>query len=193
MKKEALIVGLGLVLGFAIQVNSKQTASAQTAAPKVTVGKQLKAKAAAPAPGANAQQQSQKTAIGKGKVAVQASGPSSFWAEEVDVDDDGVVENNQFLYDVKRGMLFTYREDDFGCASGGTASGSILEALYAQGNAAGRPVGSGWYVVSLDAGTCGAKQSGLYGCKFDALGNPTECGVATINNSTGEIDVVVAN
>jgi hypothetical protein len=63
------------------------------------------------------------------------------WAEAVDVDDDGVVEDNQFLYDAKRGMLFAYREDDFGCANGGTANGSILEALYAQGNPAGKPVG----------------------------------------------------
>ena len=184
---------LGLTLCFAIAVNGHQTPTGQTVAPKVTVGGKLQAKATSPSPAANAKQQSQKAAIGKGHVAVKASGPSSFWAEEVDVDDDGVVENNQFLYDAKRGMLFTYREDDFSCANGGTASGGILEALYAQGNAAGKPVGSGWYVVNLDAGKCGAKQSGVYGCKFDASGNPTECGVATINNTTGEIDVAVAN
>ena len=27
-------------------------------------------------------------------------------------------------------------------------------------------------------------------CKFDASGNPTECGAATINAATGDIDVV---
>jgi len=193
MKTAVLFASMVVVLGFAKKVDSNQSQNTQTVAPKVTVGAALKTKANSPAPPASAKQQSQKTAIGKGKVAVKASGPSSFWVDEVDVDDDGVVENNQFLYDAKRDMLFTYREDNFGCANGGTASGGILEALYAKGNPSGKPVGSGWYVVNLEAGKCGAKDSGVYGCKFDALGNPTECGVATINNATGEIDVVVAN
>jgi len=193
MKTAVLFASMVIVLGFAKKVNSNQSQNTQTVAPKVTVGAALKTKANSPAPPASAKQESQKTAIGKGKVAVKASGPSSFWVDEVDVDDDGVVENNQFLYDAKRDMLFTYREDNFGCANGGTASGGILEALYAKGNPSGKPVGSGWYVVNLEAGKCGAKDSGVYGCKFDALGNPTECGVATINNATGEIDVVVAN
>ena len=193
MKKALLIASMVVVLGFAKKVNSSQSQNSHTVAPKVTVGAALKAEANSPAPPASAKQQSQKAGIGKGKVAVKASGPSSFWVDEVDVDDDGVVENNQFLYDAKRDMLFTYREDDFGCANGGTASGGILEALYAKGNPAGKPMGSGWYVVNLEAGKCGAKESGVYGCKFDATGNPTECGVATINNATGDIDVVVAN
>jgi hypothetical protein len=193
MKKALLIASVVVALAFAKKANSSQGQNSNPVAPKVIVGAVLKAKANSPAPPASAKQQSQKTAIGKGKVAVKASGPSSFWIDEVDVDDDGVVENNQFLYDAKRDMLFTYREDDFGCANGGTASGGILEALYTQGNRAGKPVGSGWYVVDLEAGKCGAKESGVYGCKFDASGNPTECGAATINNATGEIDVVVAN
>jgi hypothetical protein len=190
MKKAALIASMFLVFGLAKEVKSGQTQIAPVA-PKVTVGASLKAKASSPAAPATAQHQSQKAAIGKGKVAVKASGPSSFWAEEVDVDDDGVVESNEFLYDAKRDILYTYREDDFACANGGTASGSILEALYAQGNPAGKPVGSGWYVVNLEAGKCGAKRDGVYGCKFDAAGNPTECGAATINNTTGDINVVV--
>ena len=37
------------------------------------------------------------------------------------------------------------------------------------------------------------KAAAEYGCKFDAAGNPTECGAATINNTTGEIDVAVVN
>ena len=56
-----------------------------------------------------------------------------------------------------------------------------------------KPVGSGWYLVNLNAGQCAAKKAGTFGCKFDADGNATECGAATVNNATGEIDVVVAN
>lgn len=123
---------------------------------------------------------------------MSASQPSSFWTEEVDVDDDGVVETSDFLYDAQRGVLYTYREDDYACADGGTANGGILEAVYANGNKAGNPVGSGWYSVALNATQCGAKYAGTYGCRFDADGNPTRCGVETINNTTGEIDVAVA-
>src|SRR6266481_387914 len=160
MKTAVLFASMVIVLGFAKKVNSNQGQNTQSVAPKVTVGAALKTKANSPAPPASAKQESQKTAIGKGKVAVKASGPSSFGVDEVDVDDDGVVENNQFLYDAKRDMLFTYREDNFGCANGGTVSGGILEALYAKGNPSGKPVGSGWYVVNLEAGKCGAKDSG---------------------------------
>ena len=69
---------------------------------------------------------------------------------------------------------------------------AFLEALYAKGNQAAKPVGSGWYLVGLNAGQCGTKQSAAFGCKFDANGNPTECGAAEINYATGELDVVVA-
>ena len=171
---------------------ARESATTQPVAPKVKVGANLKAKSKAPAAPDTAKQKSQQTSIGKGSLTASTAQPSSFWTEEVDVDDDGVAETSDFLYDAQNGILYTYREDDFGCANGGTANGGILEALYADGNKGGKPVGSGWYVVNLNASQCGAKNAGVYGCKFDADGNPTTCGVATINNQTGDIDVVVA-
>jgi hypothetical protein len=42
----------------------------------------------------------------------------------------------------------------------------------------------------LNAGQCAAKESGAFGCKFDASGDPTDCGAAAINNATGEVDLV---
>ncbi|HEY6293931.1 MAG TPA: hypothetical protein VI455_20440 [Terriglobia bacterium] len=167
-------------------------AAAQQTAPQVKVGSVLKAKAQSPAPAANAKQQSSKTSIGKDQLAANTAQPASFWVEEADVDDDGVAETSDFLYDAQKGILYTYREDDFACAGGGTANGGILEALYAKGNKAGKPVGSGWYAVNLNATQCGAKEAGVYGCRFDADGNPTTCGAATIDAATGDIDVVVA-
>ena len=164
----------------------------QQNAPKVKIGTQLTAKATTPAPGANAKNTAQKASVGKGATSVKASQPSSFWTEELDVDDDGTVENSQYLYDAKRGVLYTYREDDFACPNGNPESGGILMALYAKDNTANKPVGSGWYVVNLNAGQCAAKKAGTFGCKFDANGNATECGAVTVNNATGEIDVVVA-
>jgi len=178
-----LLPGLGIL---AIGQTAAQTA------PKVVVGKQLSAKAATLTPGAKAKNAAQKSGIGKGATAVKASQPSSFWVEDVDVDDDGVVETSDYLYDAQRGMLYTYREDDFACPNGKPDSGSILMALYAKGNPAHKAVGSGWYVVNLNTGQCAAKKAGTFGCRFNASGTPTECGAATVNNATGEIDVVVA-
>lgn len=157
-----LIGGLGMGILAGAQTS-------QRTAPKVTVGKQLTAKASAPSPGATAKNTAQKTSIGKGATSVKASQPSS-----------------------KRGVLYSYREDDFACPNGKPESGSILMALYATGNEANKPVGSGWYLVNVDAGKCAAKRSATFGCRFDANGNATECGAATVNNGTGEIDVVVA-
>lgn len=189
MKKATLFVATISLLSFAL------LAVAQTAdqnAPKVKVGSQLSAKANTPAPGPAAKNASQKTAIGKGATTARVAQPSSFWTEDIDVDDDGTVETSDYLYDAQRGILYTYREDDFSCANGKPESGSILMALYAKGNQADKPVGSGWYLVNLNAGQCAAKKSGTFGCKFDANGNPTECGAARVNNATGTIDVVTA-
>lgn len=189
MKKVSLFVVAISLLGFALLVAAQTT---DQNAPKVKVGSQLSAKAITPAPGSTARNTSQKTSIGKGATAARVAQPSSFWTEDIDVDDDGTVETSDYLYDSQRGILYTYREDDFSCANGNPESGSILMALYAKGNRADKPVGSGWYLVNLNAGQCAAKKAGTFGCKFDANGNPTECGAAKVNNATGTIDVVVA-
>jgi hypothetical protein len=182
-----LIVGAGLL---ALGVAQSQTTTGT--APKVNVGPTVAAKANSPAPSATAKNQSQKTSIGKGATSVNSSAPASFWTDQVDIDDDGTVEDNQFLWDAQRGVLYTYREDDFTCANGKPETGKILMGIYAKGNTAGKPVGSGWYVMGLNAGQCGVAKQGTFGCKFDGSGNYTECGAAVVNDKTGELDVVVA-
>ena len=95
----------------------------------------------------------------------------------------------KFLYDAQRGIVYAYSEDDFTCANGKPEKAGILEAVYAAGNKTGKPVGSGYYVVDLNAGQCAAKEAGAYGCKFDADGNPTECGAIAVDDATGEVTV----
>jgi len=189
------LLGVGLIAlqsqtgqSQASQPQTGQSQAAQQNAPKVTVGQNLISKASAPAP-STAAKSTTKDTIGTGKVAVKASQPSSFWTEEIDVDNDGVAETTSFLYDAQRGVLYAYREDDFSCSNGKPESGSILAGLYAKGNKAGLPVGSGWYAVNLNAGQCNTQQSGTFGCRFDANGNPTECGAVTVNYATGEVDI----
>ena len=160
-------------------------------APTVNVGPAVAAKAANPAPSATAKNQAQKTVIGKGAASVKASGPSAYWTDLVDIDADGVEEDNQFLFDKQRGILYTYREDNFQCADGTSQNGDVLMGIYAQGNPGGRPVGSGWFVVAVKAGQCGEKKAGLFGCRFDTAGKPTTCGTARVKEESGELEVVV--
>jgi hypothetical protein len=192
MKNTILITGLVVAFGFSTTA-SAQSPAAQQGAPTVKTGSALKAKAASPAPSDVAKNKSQKTTIGKGKATAKASAPSSYWTEEVDVHDDGSAETTEFLYDAQRGIVYAYGEDDFTCANGKPEKAAILEAVYATGNKAGKPVGSGYYVVSLNAGQCAAKKAGAYGCKVDANGDPTECGAIAVNDATGEVVVAAVN
>jgi hypothetical protein len=192
--KSILVASLSVAVCLAILSVGRLTASQQSTqqpVPKVKVGTAVSAKANSPTPAATAKNQSQKTTIGKEKLAVKASQPSSFWTEEIDLEDDGSVESTDFLYDANRGVLYTYREDDFTCSDGQPGRAKMIQAVYTAGNKAGKPVGSGWYAVRLNEGKCGAKKAGEYGCRFDASGNPTECGAATVNYATGEVDVAV--
>jgi hypothetical protein len=159
--------------------------------PNVQVGPAVAAQAANPTPSAKAKNQGQKTTIGGAAASIKASGPSAYWTDLVDVDGDGVEEDNQFLYDKQRGMLYTYRHDNYQCANGTAQSGDVLMGIYTQGNAAGRPPGSGWFVVAVNAGQCGEKKAGLFGCRFDANGKPTTCGTAKVKEESGEVEVAI--
>jgi hypothetical protein len=159
--------------------------------PTVNVGPVAAVKAANPAPSPAAKNQSQKTTIGVGVASVKASGPSAYWTDLVDIDGDGVEEDTQFLFDKKRGILYTYKQDAYQCADGSSQNGDVLMGIYIQGNIAGNPSGSGWYVVAVKAGQCGEKKAGLFGCRFDASGKPTSCGTAKVKEELGEVDVVV--
>ncbi len=159
--------------------------------PAVNVGPVAAAKAANPAPSAAAKNQGQKSSIGVGPATVKASGPSAYWTDLVDIDGDGVEEDTQFLFDKKRGMLYTYKQDNYQCGNGSTQSGDVLMAIYTQGNGAGQPMGSGWFVVAVKAGQCGEKKDGLFGCRFDKNGKPTTCGTAKVKDESGEVEVTV--
>lgn len=118
---------------------------------------------------------------------------SDSWIETIDVDGDGSAEQSNLVWDSKDKMLFSDSEGTFTCRSGATGAGELLIGVNAEGNPRGRPAGSGFWVASVDKGTCGAQAPGLWGCKFDASGNPTTCGVATIDQQNGDIVVVTAS
>jgi hypothetical protein len=158
------------------------------ASPQVEVPILPKSRAMTPAPPADARHKATKNTIGEGRVAVTVSAPSAYWEENNAMGQiiQGVV-TTSFLYDQKAGILYAYRNGDFAC-NNSNMSGNVLEAVYTQGNAAGQPVGSGWYVAELNVGQCGAKADGIFGCRFSAEGQHTACGVATKNVQTSEVD-----
>lgn len=188
MKKTARSILIGISVGCtAWFVASGQ----QATTPKVQPNLLPQGKAINPMPSSNAQGKTQKTSVGKGKLTVTTQQPVDFWQEQVDYSGRGQV-TTDFLYDRNVGVLYGYREDDFKCINGQPGYGGIMEAKYTSGNKSGKPVGSGWYAVELDEGKCAAKESGVYGCKFDASGNATACGVAALNTQTGELEIVAA-
>ena len=187
MKRTLRNVMLGLLAWSTVLIASAQQSSTTT--PKAQPNLIPSEKATHPVPAGNAQGKTQKNSVGKGALTVTTAQPVDFWQEQVAFAGGGMV-TTDFLYDSNVGVLYGYREDDFKCSNGQPASGGILEALYTSDNKSGKPAGSGWYAVELDAGKCAAKESGIYGCKVDASGNATACGAATINSSTGDIDIV---
>jgi hypothetical protein len=191
MKKKMIST---IAIGLAVMSSVVFAAAQQQNSPQVQHRLIPAGKVSNPAPpsGASATKE-QRTSIGKGRVAITTAQPVSFWQEEIAVGGSlHAVDTTDFLYDPNRGVVYGYRDGDFACKDGQNASGSVLEARYTAGNKAGKPAGSGWYVVELGAGKCGAKETGIYGCKLDSSGTATDCGMATINNQTGEIDLVAA-
>ena len=188
------VVGLAalttILIAAAQQPSTEQPTMQQpsTSAPKAQPKLLPQEKAMHPAPSTGAQGKTQKNSVGEGALKVTTAQPVDFWQEQVAFGGGSMV-TTDFLYDPNVGVLYGYREDDFKCANGQPEHGSILEAAFTQGNHANKPAGSGWYAVELDAGKCASKESGVYGCKVDASGNPTECGAAVINGQTGEIDI----
>lgn len=191
--KNAVFV-FGLVLSFGLGEVFAQT----TGSPSQNVGVDVQLKAAIakaknPAPAANA---SKKTSTGKGKATVNTANAQgdddSFWVESIDIEGDGTVEESDILYDDEDKVLLFYDDGDFKCQGGGMGEGSLLISVNLAGNSRGRPAGSGWYVVELDESECKAKAAGLYGCKFDASGNATACGLATIDEKNDEVVIVEA-
>jgi hypothetical protein len=151
-------------------------------------------KATAPQPPANA---TKVTQAGKGKTIVNtANSPDDTdlaWIENIDMDGNGKPEVTDIVWDDEDKVLYMHAGTQFRCAKGGTGEGDLLIGINGKGNPRGRAVGSGFYVVSLDEGECGAKAAGLYGCRFDAKGNATTCGVATIDDKNDDITIATVS
>jgi hypothetical protein len=147
-------------------------------------------KTQAPSPPAGAQTD---TVAGEGPTAIgtanQDLDSDSAWVEEIDVDGDGDIESAQLLWDDEDKVLFISKAGPFTCLNGDQGDGTLLMAIFAEGNARSRPSGSGWWVAGLDAGECAVKDEGIYGCRFGADGLATECGSITVDEATDDVTI----
>ena len=161
---------------------------------QIKIDPQAIAKVNSPNPPANAEQ---KTSIGRGRATINIQNSPTdtdpYWTDKIDVDDDGDDENAELLWDDKDKILFISYVDIDVCKDGGRSLGSALIGLYGAGNPRKMPVGSGFYVVELNKGFCGAKEDGLWGCRIDANGNPTTCGIAVLDQKNKDISIVKAS
>ncbi len=177
-----------ILAGFAVCALSGSALLAQAAQSPVKVNPSAAAKKAGSPPPASA---TKGTSVGSGKTAVStanaAGDTDSVWAEKIDIDGDGNVDDTQALWDDEDKVLYYSKTGTFSCSSGGTGSGGMLVAVFAAGNAYGKPANSGWWVAEVDKDECKAQSAGLVGCKFDGTGAYTACGVAVVDNKTDDI------
>ena len=161
--------------------------------PNIKVTQPVQAKAKAPKPGPNATKKPDTEAFGKGKAAVHLKGgphQRSFWTEQMDVDSSGNPVLVDEAWDNHDKIFYVSNDRTFTCGDGQTATGSTLMAIYATGNPRKRPAGSGWWVTELHKGDCAVPRDDIYGCRFDAAGNNSDCGEAQIVQSATD-DVVI--
>lgn len=190
--KSAICVGVigiaGMLAGLGATGVMGQTKTGPVAKPAAV------AKKAGTAPPATAKTT---TTAGGAKTKVStannAADSDSFWLEKLDIDGDGDVEDTNLVWDDEDKVLFAYSVGAFTCQNGGTATAELLVVTNAAGNPRNRPAGSGFWLADLDKGECGSQAAALWGCRFDAGGNETACGVVTIDEKNDDIVIVTAS
>jgi hypothetical protein len=146
---------------------------------------QVQKKAAAPPPAGTTKASS----IGQ-NVKVATPADSDSWAEQIDVDGNGTAEQTNLVWDGTDKVLLSNSTGTFQCSNGSTGTGELLVAVNGAGNTRGRAVGSGFWVASMDKGQCGIPAGSMWGCRFNASGTATACGVATIDQKNNDVIIV---
>ncbi len=144
-----------------------------------------------PSPGPGATGQTKQAAIGKGNIRIDTGDPKNpFWTEPLDISGAGNVVNADMLWDNSSKIFYTFANMTLRCTHGKSTDGDILIGIYGKRNVLSKTPGSGWWVVSLAQDQCQAPLPGLYGCKFDSLGNTLACGRAELDPRINDISIV---
>ncbi len=163
--------------------------------PVIKVSPSVQAKVQPPKPGPKTTKKEAADSFGKGRASIAVKGHPggaghSFWTEELDIDGSGNPVQVDEAWDNRHKVLYVSKDRTFTCGNGQSGDGSTLMTVYGKGNTLHKPAGSGWWVAELDAGKCAVDTAGIYGCRFDAGGNNSDCGSATINSDADDIVIV---
>lgn len=112
------------------------------------------------------------------------------WQEEIDLDGDGSAEEANLVWDDEHKVLYAFSTGNYRCQDGVPATADLLVAANGEGSPRHRSVGSGFWVADLGQGICGVEFAGLWGCKFDDSGEPTECGAAKIDSQNDDLIIL---
>ena len=187
-KYATIAAGLLVSMGLVLAQTQTQTQTAQSSSAGLQVNPaQVQKKASTPPPAGTTKTNS----VGQ-NVKMATPADSDSWAEQIDVDGNGTVEQANLVWDSTDKVLFSSSPGTFACSNGGTGTGELLVAVNAAGNKFGRPVGSGFWVASMDKGQCGVPPGTMWGCKFNARGTSTECGVAQIDQANNDVILVTS-
>jgi hypothetical protein len=182
------IVLLMFVIGVTFSLAQTQSSQTQSSSPGVQVNpSQVQKRAATPPPAGAA-----KTSSVGSHVQMSTAANSDSWAEQIDVDGNGTADQANLVWDGTDKVLFSDSSGTFTCKNGATGSGELLIAVNGTGNTFGRPAGSGFWVASMDKAQCGVAANSMWGCKFDASGAETSCGVATLDKKNNDLIIATA-
>ncbi len=173
----------------------KEAAKPTPSIPNIKVTPAVQKRAEAAKPGPKATKKATADTFGNGRASITVKGHPggvhhSFWTEELDVDGSGNPVQVDDAWDNRHKVLYVSKDRTFTCGNGQTADGSTLMVVYGKGNTLHKPTGSGWWVTDLDRGKCAVEQDGIYGCRFDANGNNSDCGMATVHSDEDDVEIL---
>jgi len=194
MKKYRLLAVLAVIVVIVGACGKKSSETAQTPAtpaeptmgkvdPKLVKGWMIGLTNRRPGIGAKSG-----VALGEGALGINAAPNAVSWFENVDIDSNGTPEKVGFMWDATNKVIYAYTHDAVSLTDGSVADKGLLVGQFGEGNTAGRPQGTGFwlYAVSRDTTDYRETEGGFYGCRFDQTGEETECGPGTwsrVNNN----------
>ncbi len=126
-------------------------------------------------------------ALGEGALGVRPTADAVSWFEMLDIDSSGSHEKVGFMWDATNKVMYAYTYDPVTLDDGAIADKGLVVAQFGEGNGMNRPYGSGFwaYATTRDTTDYRETEGTLFGCRFDATGEETECGPGTwsrVNN-----------
>jgi hypothetical protein len=129
--------------------------------------------------------------LGDSLLGFRATPNALAWFEMVDIDSNGTPEKVGFMWDGINKVVYAYTHDPVTLDDGTTAANGLVVAQFGEGNKMDRPMGSGFWAYATARDTVSYRQveGSLYGCRFDAAGEETDCGPGTWSRENNNFTV----